>query len=240
MRRCIAGPSGRDPQGTTDEPAPGLPSRTRTERFLHDGADYGLADALADPAVVEELRSPTRHDEPALPDFERRAYGEHPRRLALPYPGGGSIEFPASGCHGRAVEELYGVPAERYYRAYWAAPRTDRVFDSVVAEPAVERALRAYAGCMSRAGLEADSPAAAPRLLDPAVGRVLSRSLSRAALRAQERRVAAADLDCKQRVGLLRVFTLRMAEEGERQLATSMQALADFAALVETASARTS
>lgn len=219
---------------------------TALDRWLARGRSFGLAEHLADPRVLQELRT----SESDLPPDDRWSepelavlYGSPPERMTIPLPGefGGSVTFPVGGCFGTATQRLYGVSPIDYERAYQNVRGLSDLVDSVVAAEGVTRLLDSYGDCMQQRDLDVGSPADIPRLFQPWVEGIVEGSRSPQDFAVVERAAWAADFECKKASGLGSAFAVAFAEvvgnavrENEGAIAAYREMLAHAATVVGT------
>lgn len=161
------------------------------------------------------------------------AYETEPASLALDYPGGGTISFPLTGCHGEATRDLYGTEPATYYRAYWAVPRRDGLLDQALASPDLMRAVDLYGDCMTQAGHAAvTTPARSAAELDDLIADVLHGEATIRTLDLVERKLARDDAACKDSTGLSSGLTTSLTVLIRAQAADTQRQADRYAQLV--------
>jgi hypothetical protein len=177
--------------------------------WLTAGSDFGIARQLQDPTVVSLLR---KSDEPeASPtkstgypeNYDDVVYGSDADWITIQdSDDDGSTQVSVGGCFGKATEEMYGVPAEDYQRAYYSKPWSKQVLEAAIATKAVRSATGHWSDCMNDHGYATRNPEDMGKYMSRWVDGSLDGSKSIDKITADEQKLAAADKDCKTSSGL--------------------------------------
>ena len=184
--------------------------------------------------------APAGADVPPPSGWEKAMYGEPRLEVTIAVENGavgnGAVTVPVGGCHGRATEQLYGVEAEKFERAYLAVrPLADQAIDAAAGSGRVQAASRRWSACLVAAGWEGVST---PEELDNALTTeaAVSSSGDPSAVRdfaGRERALLAADRRCRAASGLQDAFDTAFVDLGARVVAANEGALGDFRGMLD-------
>ncbi|MBV2155173.1 hypothetical protein [Kitasatospora sp. SUK 42] len=176
----------------------GLTDRSQVERYGYDLADEGWSPPPAPKMSPEELVVLTGRSEPRpdAPEVSTTAKG---------------TAVPRGGCMGESLDKVGG-------QLDTSVP--DRLdaesFDTAKADDRVQQAIQQWSGCMAEKGYQVALPADAFKLAPRVAGSGPAK---------EEIAVATADLDCKERTGLVKVWFDVESEVQRKQIEQNQLAL---------------
>jgi hypothetical protein len=205
---CVVAEGLKVPPPNLVDPDQGFIAPDNSTIWLTAGSDFGVARQLQDPGVAAYLRKASSQDarsgSSVYPtNYDDVVYGADSDWITIQDPhDDGSTQVSIGGCFGKATEEMYGVPAETYQRAYYEKPWSNQVLDAAIATKAVRSAAGHWSDCMNDHGYATKDPADMGKYMSRWVEGSLDGSKSIDKITADEHKLAAADKDCKTSSGL--------------------------------------
>lgn len=205
---CVVAKGLKVPPANLVGPDHGFAAPDNATIWLTAGSDFGVARQLQDPGVAAYLRKASSQDAPAGPsgypkNYNDVVYGSDSDWITIQDPhDDGSTQISIGGCFGKATEQMYGVPAETYQRAYYEKPWSNQVLEAATSTKAVRSASGHWSDCMNDHGYATKDPEDMGKYMSRWVDGSLDGSMSIDKITADERKLAAADKDCKTSSGL--------------------------------------
>jgi len=215
------------------------PSESRL--WLLPSADYGVAAALSDPAVIASLAAagdgPGSDAEAPPPDpkaYDLAVYGPPDSRISVDIPGVASVTVPVAGCFGEATKSMYGVEdAADYERTYYAIPNVRDVMQALEADSDVRRTVAAWSTCMKAAGYQVTTPSDLYEMMNSWVDGVVNGTQAVSDVRTQETALAQADTACRTSSGFGTTVSQAFLELADQKIAGSEGVIQKYRAMIE-------
>ena len=214
------------------------PSESRL--WLLPSADYGVAAALADPAVVAALAAgddePGSDAEAPPPDskaYDLAVYGAPDSRISIDIPGVASVTVPVAGCFGEATKTMYGVDdAADYERTYYAIPNIRDVMQALEADGDVRRTVAAWSTCMKDSGYQVATPSDLYGTMSSWVDGVVNGTQAVSDIRNQEASLAQADTACRTSSGFGTTVSQTFLKLADEKIAGSEGVIQKYRAMI--------
>ncbi|WP_432573022.1 hypothetical protein [Kineococcus sp. SYSU DK005] len=212
------------------------------EAWSAHGFDYGVSASLR--AVLHEPGAGQLgeylHGIPA--GYREALDGDPAQELTVPSGQGGSLTVPTTGCHGQALEQLYGTDVATYARTHVAVRALpEQLLQQVSADDALSAPLRTWSQCMHARGYQVSTPADLPvqlqterrdLLLDKPDGTTATES-DLSAFAGAEGQLAAADRDCKDTSALAPAFAKALVRHWAPMAAEHAEDLAAYREMLQ-------